>query len=474
MEILFALLINAVIAAIIVLAAVLSFNYAFWWWVRGNRAGWLAHLYYKKQIVLEIKLPKEINKSPAAFELVLNGAFQVGDLDTTLSGLGKVHGFSDLLHKPFKTFEGIRKWWTDEAKGGKTPTWMSFEIASIGGELHFYIVCVEKFKQIMESYIYSQYPGVEITQVEDYLNDVRPEWHFPGSGYELYTSGVYATAKPDYLPIKTYMDYGMDKDPKEEYKIDPLTPLLESMANIGPDERVYYQVLAVATRDKNWTKPGKARIDNILGIKRDHDGNVLSQARTNMQLTIKEKEEIERIQRNIEKPGFDCNIKVIYASKDKKNGPAGQSFKNNNDQIVRNSMKSFESKEFNSFKLEHQNASFPWMDYADQRRMRRRRAGWFYLLERRTWFYPEVDIDSSPTKVAFQRLREFGWYEFWAYINGDMFDYYKPNSWEERPTFTLNTEELATIYHFPGQVLNAPKVSRVEAEKSNAPVNLPV
>lgn len=448
--------------------------YAFWWWVRGNRASWILNMYYKKQIILEIKLPKDINKSPAAFELILNGVYQVGDLDTTIQGLGKVKSWKQFFTSPFKSLEGVRKWWIDEAKGGKTPMWMSLEIASIGGELHFYIVCVEKFKQIIESYIYSQYPGVEIKQVEDYLNDVRPEWHIPGTGYELYTSAAWATAKPDYLPIKTYVDYGMDKDPKEEYKIDPLTPLLESMANISSDERVYYQVLALATRDKNWTKPGQKRIDDIMQIKRDGHGAVLSQGRTNMQLTAKEKEEIERIQRNIEKPGFDCQIKVIYACKNKNNNLDGNAFKNNNDQIVRNSLKSFENKEYNSFKLENQNAPFPWQDFKDKRRVRRRRAGWLYLYERRTWYYTEIDIDSSPSKVAFERFKQFGWYEFWAYVNGDWFDYYKPNSWEERPTFTLNAEELATIYHFPGQVLNAPKVSRVESNKSDAPANLPV
>ncbi len=28
--------------------------------------------------------------------------------------------------------------------------------------------------------------------------------------------------KGDGYPIKTYVDYGLDKDPKEEYKVDPL------------------------------------------------------------------------------------------------------------------------------------------------------------------------------------------------------------------------------------------------------------
>jgi hypothetical protein len=425
--------------------------------------------------ILEIKLPKEIDKSPAAFELVLNGVYQVADYKTDFVTMSKIKKFSQIFtQSPVDTVEGIWKWWWDGIVKAKTGMWMSLEIASIGGELHFYIVCVAKYKQIMESYIYSQYPGVEIQEVEDYLNDVRPEFSFPGSGYELYTSMVFETAKPDYLPIKTYIDYKLDKDPKEEYKIDPLTPLLESMANIGPDERVYYQVLAFATKDSNWTKPGQKRIDEILQIKRDSHGVVLTQSREMSKVSLKEKDEIEKIQRNIEKPGFDCQIKLIYASKDKNNKTNGVYFTNNNDQIVRNSTKSFDNPEFNSFKLTNQNAPFPWQDLPDGRRVRRRRAGILFLFERRTWYYNEVDIDAHPNIVLWNRFKTFTYKEAWAYFWGDWMDYYKPNSSEDRPTFTLNAEELATIYHFPGQVLNAPRVGRVEAQKSDAPNNLPI
>ncbi|MDP2664141.1 MAG: hypothetical protein Q8P08_01765, partial [bacterium] len=42
-------------------------------------------------------------------------------------------------------------------------------------------------------------------------------------------------------------------------------------------------------------------------------------------------------------------------------------------------------------------------------------------------------------------------------------------------TYILNTEELATIYHFPGQrVAPAAGVSRVTAKKKGAPAELPV
>jgi hypothetical protein len=38
----------------------------------------------------------------------------------------------------------------------------------------------------------------------------------------------------------------------------------------------------------------------------------------------------------------------------------------------------------------------------------------------------------------------------------------------------LNTEELATIYHFPTKMVEAPMVHRIEAKKGEPPAGLPV
>ena len=39
--------------------------------------------------------------------------------------------------------------------------------------------------------------------------------------------------KPDAYPIKTYIDFGLDKDPKEEFKVDPISPVIELFGSIG-------------------------------------------------------------------------------------------------------------------------------------------------------------------------------------------------------------------------------------------------
>ena len=43
-----------------------------------------------------------------------------------------------------------------------------------------------------------------------------------------------------------------------------------------------------------------------------------------------------------------------------------------------------------------------------------------------------------------------------------------------RKLFVLNTEELATIYHFPGSVAKTPTISRIESKKGEPPTALPI
>ena len=40
--------------------------------------------------------------------------------------------------------------------------------------------------------------------------------------------------------------------------------------------------------------------------------------------------------------------------------------------------------------------------------------------------------------------------------------------------FTLNIEELATLYHFPGEVAATPSIPRIDSVKGSSPSNLPV
>ena len=48
------------------------------------------------------------------------------------------------------------------------------------------------------------------------------------------------------------------------------------------------------------------------------------------------------------------------------------------------------------------------------------------------------------------------------------------NAYAHHKTFVLNTEELATLWHFPGQILKVPTLTRIESKEASPPPNLPI
>jgi len=88
---------------------------------------------------------------------------------------------------------------------------------------------------VIESSIYAQYPEVEIYETEDYVHDVPMNAGQPDSDWDLWGATLELT-KADPYPIKTYIDYGLDKDPKEEFKNDPLATLIELLGSLKQGE----------------------------------------------------------------------------------------------------------------------------------------------------------------------------------------------------------------------------------------------
>ena len=118
--------------------------------------------------------------------------------------------------------------WYDKYVSGKVRAWFSLEIVSIGGDVHFYIWTRKGFRRLIESQLYSQFPGIEVFETDDYTMGLS----YDGS-IELFGAELKLT-EADALPIKTYVDYGIDKETEEEYKIDPITPVIETLGTLQP------------------------------------------------------------------------------------------------------------------------------------------------------------------------------------------------------------------------------------------------
>ena len=369
-------------------------------WLRYVRTKWISNI---KWVMLEVKLPKEIFKSPLAMEVVLNALYQ------TPSGQ-----------------------WFDHIFKGRVKNWFSLEIVSIEGNVHFFIRTNKIYKDIIEAQIYGQYPTAEVYEVDDYTRYVdykgkEGEWSLWGLEYGL--------SKEDAYPIKTYVDYGLDKESvKEEYKTDPITSVLEFLGSIGKDEQIWIQILVQATgkrfvtpgkffKKRDWKAKGEELIEDIIKKARSRSGGAENAP---VILTKVEENQISAIERSISKLGFDCGIRGVYLSK-------GEAFNVSNIFSLIGAFRQYSSNELNGFTVSHPTSfNFPWQDFKEIR-VTKLKKKIFDAYKRRSYFY-------LPYKK-------------------------KP--------FVLNTEELATVYHFPGGVAETPTFGRIPSKKVEPPANLP-
>lgn len=396
----------------IILAVIL---YVIFWplWVDYVQSGFIASLKYA---VLDIRLPKEMMKSPLAMEVLLNA------MHNTADGSNFV------------------KFW----KGEKRPSY-SLEIISVEGIIKFIIRTEDRRKAGLMSAIYSQFPEVEVQEIPDYTYGIQ----FDPKEVKLYGENFILKneAKSTAYPIKTYIDYGLDKDPKEEFKVDPLTPLIEFMGNIGMNQQVWiqYVIRAHIKEDRKkghffkktdaWRDTAKKVVDDLMlrdpktkvaGAKDEKTGftklPTISKGEQNI---------IEAIERRLEKQAFDVGIRAIYIGKkdvfDKPNGVGG----------IVGGFKHFSSEHLSGFapagKWSGKFKGSPWEDY---RKFRENKTCRLVLdaYKRRCFFY-------APWKGGYN---------------------------------VMNIEELATLFHFPGQVSRTPTLNRIPSKKSQAPSNLPI
>ena len=368
----------------------------------------------KKTVLLELRMPRDTMKTPLAMEAIIS-SFHIG------SGAG-----------------------TSSAKyyqGGTRP-WFSFEIVSLGGQLHFYVWTREDLRRGIESFFYAQYPSMEIIEVEDYSRLVDPA----SEEFGMWGDEVVHT-KPDAFPIKTYVDYGLERPgAKPEEQIDPLTQMLEFMSSIGPKEQIWFQMVFRMTKgekyhgQKNasgnqytWVDEGKDTIKKIRAeaLKEAKIEGTDKETYAPVTLVDNNKTVIDAIQRNISKQGFDVGLRIVYTAPKDAFQPAKTVT-----HLLTGMFKPFSSEMFNGFKPASQfDAKFqgyPWED----------KKGEF-----KQALHEEL--------VEVYRRRAF---------------YHEPYVGE---WMTMSTEEIATIFHVPSATVVTPGLQRIQSTTSAAPANLP-
>ena len=356
--------------------------------------------------IFEVLLPPEVFKSPEAMEIVFNQIYNAANPDNLM----------------------------ETYLDGKRPLTYSFELVSRGGDVHFYITVPDKFAPSLTDNMYAQYPGVELIKLDvDYTAEIDPK--LKGLSFMSFHIGKKG---PQVYPIKTYIDFGLDKLPKEEEKIDPMTPMLEVLAGIQPHQQLWVQFLVKAHKEENfkngqlrkhdtWEKDVHAEIEKIMtegvaGTATDFDGMP--------RLTPGQRETIEAMERNVGKTAFKFASRVIYISNKSEKDYDGGLFARIARMVTQTELKG------------RNGLGIRW----------------------RTDFNYKKISDPFGKKIP-------------AWKKGELKEYRKRVLYPKPGAMAwkiMTTEEMATIFHLPGSVAITPTLNRVTSTRHDAPSNLPV
>ncbi len=362
----------------------------------------------QKYVLLRVIPPREIFKSPAAMELFINGLYQT-----------------------FGEANPVQKYWQ-----GSVRPWFSLELVSNGGDVGFYIWARKSTVGYLQSQIYAQYPGIEVIEVEDYVDNVDMN-----SGKYSLWGCEFTLTDADPIPIMTYVDYGLEKTlVEEEQKIDPITPTLEFLGSLRKGEFVWLQIMVRAHKkeDKDpkkwfgltdlWKDDAKKLIQEI----REKSLVELDTGGGKQKVPLATKGQIDKIaaiERSVSKLPFDTGIRGLYIAEK-------ELFDGSNIGGLLGSFRQYSSSSLNGFKPKLTTSLEWWQDP----------------------FGRKVKIIKNE---LFEAYKERGYF-------------FRPFWGKNRKPFILNSEELATIFHFPGGVAQTPSLQRVQSKKSEAPSDLPI
>ncbi|MBU0722453.1 hypothetical protein KKA93_03295 [Patescibacteria group bacterium] len=396
-------------------------------WLRYIR---LAYAASEKTVLLAIDVPRGNAQTPMAVENIF--AYLAG-----------AHSTPDLF----------KKWWL-----GESQLYFSFEIVSINGYIQFLVWLPEKYCNLAETAIYSQYPDAEITEVNDYTQGL-PD-NFPDEEYDIF-GGEYILTQNSVYPIKTYKHFEHQMgEPETQYK-DPMAALMDLMGSIKKGEQLWYQILVIPIAN-DWADKGEDEIKKIIGEKVESDNLIdkfingtislieffsemihslwadIETAKSEekepqfkmMNLKPRQKKQVEEIQEKVGKLGFGVKIRYLYiAQKEVMN-------KNKVGSGFTGYMKQFNFNDLNSYK-------------------------------------PDKGDGGTFTNVSYEII--FGNYRVNLRKNKLMMAYKFRSDARGRKPHILNTEELASIWHFPVEAsVKAPLLQRVSGRKVESPSNLPV
>lgn len=224
---------------------------------------------------------------------------------------------------------------------------LSFEIASVNGQIRFYVWVPKTLQSFVESQIYSQYPTVQIhTADEDYVSHERQHSVICTSEIDLIDS--------EFLPLKTF----------QNFEVDPLAGITGTLAKLeSSGEELWVQVLARPVADE-WHKAAENWVSSVRngsplaflaggGMSFAWLGSLLAAlwqppadqpaGATQKELSERDKTRIAEAEKKANKLGFQTKIRLAYLGESQTNAKLRL-------QALIGTFKQFNSTNLNGFK----------------------------------------------------------------------------------------------------------------------------
>ena len=293
----------------------------------------------------------------------------------------------------------------------------TFEIASLEGTVRFFVRCPVAARNNVEAQIYAHYPDAEIFEADDYT--LKVPRNLPNKNWDLWGSSL-ALLKKDAVPIRVYKYFKEDVTGK---MIDPLASMTEAMSRIGKNEYMWFQVIFTPENEPKWLPKSKEEIKKIREeMIKDASGEEGSKDFNIQKLPPAQQDVLKAIEENIAKPGFWTSLRYVYIAKraviNKALGVAG----------FMGAIKQLSDNNLNSLIPNNDTKTFA------------------------NYYFTEPRLQYRQRKIV---------------------EDYKDRALQGTQ-FIFNTEELATVFHFPDMSVKTPAIQRIEAKKGDAPFNLPV
>jgi hypothetical protein len=266
----------------------------------------------------------------------------------------------------FASLHGILRDKEELKLNGGIQEHLSFEIASVNGQIRFYVWVPKALQSFVEGQIYAQYPTVQIHEAdEDYVAHER--------NHSVTYTGEISMTGSEFLPIKTF----------QSFEVDPLAGITGTLAKLeSTGEELWVQVIVRPIADDwhksadNWIKGVKGGNTSPFGFLTDGKGfdakwifGILEAfwkppeqgaggAPAPKELSERDKTRIAEAEKKATKLGYQVKIRLAYL------GESSTSAKQRMQAIV-GTFKQYNSTNLNGFKVT--SASFKSEDLAKYR-----------------------------------------------------------------------------------------------------------